>query len=182
MNGTLGSAFDWLVRYAMLASVAYAIYVIHHERARACAEADRRWCVRLAELLPLPHLGDRGTLLVMLQDVVPEHDLALYAAGEPALLIARRPASSSLGPEAARWIEVHRDALQGGQIVREPGCGTLVPLRLRDGALTGALIVDTQRPVPLDVTAQATLRHIAALVGPTPARVALAWAQKSIRG
>ncbi len=182
MNGTPAWAFDWLVRYAMLAGVAYAIYVIHHERARACAEADRRWCVRLAALLPLPHLGDRGTLLVMLQDVAPEHDFALYAAGEPALLIARRQTSSPLGPEAARWIEVHRDALQGGQVVREPRCGTLVPLRLRDGALTGALIIDTQRPVPLDAAAHATLRHVAALVGPTPARIALAWAQKSIRG
>jgi hypothetical protein len=163
--------FDWIVRFTFLGAVAYAVFIIHSERARATRLVDLTLCRRLAELLPLPHLGDRGTLMAMLRDFAPRHDLAVYTAGEPALLVARRHPLEPPGPEEARWIEVHRAALQAGQVVREEECGVLVPLRLRDGTLTGAIIVGTHKELTFDDTARATLRHIAALVGCLPTLV-----------
>ncbi len=146
MSDLIGAhALDWIVRFTMLGAVAYAVVIIHSEQARTTRLVDRTLCRRLAELLPLPRLGDRGTLMAMLRDIAPGHDLALYTAGESALLIARRPPLEPPGPEEARWMEVHRAALQAGQVVREQECGALVPLRLRDGTLTGALVVGTHK-------------------------------------
>jgi hypothetical protein len=164
------TVFDWIMRLTLLGAVAYAVFVIHSERARATRLVDLTFCRRLAELLPLPHLGDRGTMMAMLRDIAPRHDLAVYAAREPVLLIARRHPLEPPGPEEARWVEVHRAALQAGQVARDGECGILVPLRLRDGTLTGALIVGTHKELTFDATARATLQHIAALVACTPTR------------
>jgi hypothetical protein len=162
-------ALDWIVRLSLLGAAAYALFIIRREQARATRLADLILCRRLAELLPLPHLGDRGTLLAMLRSIAPGHSLAVYTAGEPPLLIARRLHYMPPGAEAALWIEVHRDALLSGQVVREALCGTIVPLRLRNGLLTGAIVIDTREELTLDPAAQATLRHVAGLARWTPA-------------
>jgi hypothetical protein len=163
-------ALDWLLRLGMAAAIAYAIHVARRERhdARKDAEVFLHW--RLMELLPMPHLGDRGTLLAMLHDLAPDHDLAVYTASEPALLVARRHPLEPPGASEARWVEVHRASLLDGHTVREETCGTLIPLRLRDGRLTGAVIVATQDEITLDAPTRATLRHVAALIAVTRPR------------
>lgn len=173
-EAALVQTFDWVVRFAMLGVVTYAVWVIHREKALAARLVDRLVCRRLAELLPLPHVGDRGTLIAMLREIAPAHDIAIYTAGQPALLVARRREHAPPGAEEARFIEVHRDALLGGQIVREPACGTLVPLRLPNGFLTGTIIVATLEKLRLDDTARATLRHVAGFIAWTPLLTSLA--------
>jgi hypothetical protein len=169
---TWGEVADWIARFLAFGVAGYAVRVIQRERSDAQRDAELRLRRRLAELLPLPHFGDRGALLGMLRDIAPGYDLALYTAGEPALLVFRRDGLEPPGPEEARWIEVHREALLAGRVVREPACGAIVPLRLRNGALTGALIVATGKDPSLDPTALATLRHVAALVACIPTLVA----------
>ncbi len=171
------TTIDWLLRVAMAAAVIYAVHVVHRERREARDDALLALQWRLMELLPLPHLGDRGTLLAMLDAVAPGHDLALYTAAEPALLVARRHPLAPPGAAEARWVEVHRPALLDGRPVREAGCGTLIPLRLRDGHLAGTLIVATQDEITLDASAAGTLRHVAGLLAcaPAPSRHAATW-------
>lgn len=159
---------DLVVRYAMLATVVYAVAVIHRERRFAAREAERSLLARLAELLPLPHLGDHTTLAALLSDIAPGCALAIYSTGEPVLLVFRRDEREPPGRVETRWVEHHREALRAGEIVREQDCGTLIPLPLRDGALVGALLVATLEQIPLDDTARATLRHIAGLVALAP--------------
>lgn len=158
---------DWLLRVGLAVGIFYAVSCARRERTQALEEVGVIVQLRLAELLPLPHLGDRGTLVSMLRDIAPGHDLAVYTAGEPPLLVARRSRWEPPGAGEARWIEVHRDALLTGEVVREEHCGTLVPLRLRDGRLVGALIVATHTELTLDAAAWATLRHVTALIALT---------------
>lgn len=158
------TAADWLLRAAFVGGIAYALRTTQRERTRAREDAIIALQQRLMELLPLPHLGDRGSLMGMLRDIAPDHDLSIYTAGEPVLLVTRRNPHEPPGAEEARWVEVHRAALSVGQVVYEPRCGTLVPLRLRNGHLAGALIIPTRKELTFDDVAQATLRHVAGLL------------------
>jgi hypothetical protein len=120
--------------------------------------------LRLARVLPLPHLGDRGSLLAMLRDFARDRPLALYTTGEPACLVSRRDGSEPPGPAEARFVEIHRQRLATGDLVFDARCGTLIPALTRDGELRAALIVGGRSPVAVNDETHATLRHIAGLM------------------
>lgn len=153
----------------VVAVVAAAIVVVAAERVRpravALSAVELIVNRRLAELLPLPHLGDRGTLLAMLWQFVPKRSLALYAVGDPSVLIARRNPNDAPDATDARFIEIHRHRLALGAVVEDPRCGTLIPALTRSGRLTGVVIVAGSERVGLDDDTRATLRHVAGVLG-----------------
>ncbi len=158
-----------LIGALVVAAVAATIIVTIAERLRphAVLLSDLELIVnrRLAELLPLPHLGDRGTLLAMLWQFVPKRSLAVYAVGDPSVLIARRNPNDAPDATDARFIEIHRHRLALGAVVEDPRCGTLIPALTRSGRLTGVVIVAGIERVGLDDDTRATLRHIAGVLG-----------------
>jgi hypothetical protein len=124
---------------------------------------------RLVQLLPVPYLGDRTTLLSLLEKLAPGRPLALYAVDEPHALVAQRHEHGPPAAAEACWIEIHRALLSQGRVVVDERCGTIVPTRDRDGRLRGALIIGGSEVVILDAEAQATLRHIAGILHRTVA-------------
>lgn len=158
-----------LVGALVVAVVAATIIVALAERVRphgvALSKVELLVNRRLAELLPLPHLGDRGALLAMLWQFVPKRSLAVYAVGDPSVLVARRNQNDAPDASDARFIEIHRHRLALGAVVEDLRCGTLIPALTRSGHLRGVVIVAGTERVGLDDDTRATLRHIAGVLG-----------------
>ena len=156
-------ALDWTLRVAALGAVTYCVRAVHLSLARIPTPADVERCVdwRLFELLPLPYLGDRGTLLELLRNIAPGQPRAVFALTDTPLLLVREGGSDAPTPADARWIELHRATLARGEHVHHTPAGTLLPLLTRGGRLSGAIVVAGRKAVALDDESRAALRCIA---------------------
>jgi hypothetical protein len=160
---------DWLTGAGFVAGVAsagvgaYCARALRRTIARMPTPEDVERCVqwRLMELVPLPYLGDRSTVLDMLRGVALERPLAVFVMAESPLLIARDGDWDAPVPADARWVELHHETLARGEHVQQKPTGVLVPLLTRDGRLTGVLVVGGHRPVSLDDGSRAALRCVA---------------------
>ncbi len=164
LEPTLPHVFDWALRAALVGAGAWTLVTVHRLRRISPDEVERFVNRRLMELLPLPHLGDRGALLAMLGQFVPLRSLALYAVGDPTVLVARRNGTDAPDSADARFVEIHRHRLALGAVVTDLRCGTLIPALTRSGQLRGVVIISGQERVGLDDDTRATLRHIAGVL------------------
>jgi hypothetical protein len=160
---------DWFVSAGLVVGVAsvgvgaYCVRVLRRAVARMPTPDDVERCVqwRLMEILPLPYLGDRSTLLDMLHGIAPGRAIAVFITAATPLLLARDGDWEAATPAGACWVELHLAALARGEHVRCEGIGVLVPLRTRDGRLTGAVAVSGHQPVALDQGSRAALLCVA---------------------
>lgn len=119
---------------------------------------------RLMQMLPLPHLGDRQSLINSLSQVAPGRPLALFSVAHPPLLVIRRPGFHEPHTASGALIEAHLEELKAGQIVQDAICGTLIPAVTRYGDLRAAVVVADAQPVTLDAHAEGALRYVAGLL------------------
>lgn len=160
---------DWLAGSAFAVGLAstglggYCVWALRRALARMPTPVDVERCVewRLMELLPLPHVGDRGTLMLALRAVAPGRPRAVFALGEAPILVARDFAWDTPTPADARWIELHRDDLASGRTVSQDRAGILLPLLTHSGRLTGVVLVAGSAGVALDDESRAALRCVA---------------------
>ncbi len=160
---------DWLAGSAFAVGIAstglggYCVWALRRALARMPTPVDVERCVewRLMELLPLPHVGDRGTLMLALRVVAPGRPRAVFALGEAPILLARDFAWDTPTPADARWIELHRDDLASGHSVAHERAGVLLPLLTRGGRLTGVVLISGPASVTLDDESRAALRCVA---------------------
>ena len=119
---------------------------------------------RLMQMLPLPYLGDRESLLKIVDRVAPGRPLAICSVADPPLLVIRRAGHEGPHLAVGASIEAHRAELAAGSVVQDGDCGTLIPARTRAGDLRAALVVGDTQPVTLDAHAESALRYLAALL------------------
>jgi hypothetical protein len=127
-------------------------------------EIDHYLQLRLMQLLPLPHLGDRESLLKVVERIAPGRPMAICSVADPPLVLILRAGESALHLDVAASVETHRVDLAAGRIVQDDDYGTLVPARTQAGDLRAALVVDGTQPVTLDEHGEGALRYLASLV------------------
>jgi hypothetical protein len=154
--------FGAVCTLACIACVGTVRYLVFDTVPRAGLDYHLQY--RLTQILPLPHLGNRESLLRAVAAIAPGRPLGIYSVAHPPLLVACRDGQDAAGTEAGHRIETHRAELVTGRIVQDQACETLIPALTRFGDLRAALIVGGTEPVELDEHAQGVLRYLAALL------------------